>query len=115
MKKILLPILIAASTAAAAQQFVFSGQIGITASLRPALIARAGYTNTKFEAGLQAMYPAAIGAYIGRPFEKTTPYIGVTSEGPMLGIRLNKYNVVYCDASITMQHIRLTMGILILK
>lgn len=111
IKKVMLGICIMASSFSYSQAVVkMDATIGMTAALQPAANLRAYVSKANFEGGLQFSVPTSIHAYLGRRIKNVTPYLGVGSEGPLLGCKWHVFNILALDASITGQNIRVTFG-----
>jgi DNA-binding XRE family transcriptional regulator len=111
IKKVMLGVCLIASSFSWGQANVkIDITIGMTASLRPAANIRAYVNKANFEGGLCLSYPTAINAHLGRRFKNATPYIGIGSEGPVLGCKWHCFNILALDGSISGQNIRVTFG-----
>jgi DNA-binding XRE family transcriptional regulator len=111
IKKVMLGVCIMASSFSYGQANVkMDITIGMTASLRPAANIRAYVNKANFEGGLCLSYPTAINAHLGRRIKNATPYIGIGSEGPVLGCKWHVFNMLALDGSISGQNVRITFG-----
>jgi len=111
IKKVMLCVCLMASSFVYSQAVVkMDATIGMTAALTPAANLRAYVSKANFEGGLQFSVPASIHAFVGHRIKNVTPYIGVGSEGPLLGCKWHVFNMLALDGSITGQNIRVTFG-----
>jgi len=111
IKKVMLGVcLMAASFSYGQANVKMDITLGMTASLRPAANIRAYVNKANFEGGLCLSYPTAINAHLGRRIKNATPYIGIGSEGPVLGCKWHVFNMLALDGSISGQNVRVTFG-----
>jgi len=111
IKKVMLCVCLMASSFVYSQAVVkMDATIGMTAALTPAANLRAYVSKANFEGGLQFSVPASIHAFVGRRIKNATPYLGVGSEGLLMGCKWHCFNMLALDGSITAQNIRITFG-----
>jgi DNA-binding XRE family transcriptional regulator len=111
IKKVMLGVcLMAASFSYSQANVKMDATIGMTAALKPAANLRAYVSKANFEGGLQFSVPASIHAFVGRRIKNVTPYLGLGSEGPLIGCKWHVFNILALDGSVTGQNIRVTFG-----